>query len=720
MARNAAVVIENNFVKGLVTEVSELNFPENACSETYDCVFDTTGVVTRRLGFDYEADYVLHNINTNLTDYVFTKFLWKNVAGLGTLSFIVTQTGNVLSFYEVVGSGAISASRKNFDVNLDDFLVAGASSTKTTNAQFASGNGHLFVFHERCTPFYIEYDPDTESITTTEINIEVRDFHRLDDGLDIDERPSTLSAIHKYNLYNQGWYIPVVKIEDDPDGNPLEYWDRKRSDFPSNADVWWLFKNSDQAFDRGQFAKTYTGNTAAPNGHYIVDPFFLDRSTVSGISGLDIETAGTNRPSAGAFFSSRVFYSGVNKGDYTGMVYFSPVIEDPTQYGNCYQNADPTSEEIFDLVPTDGGAIRIIEAASIVKLFPLKTSLLVFASNGIWVISGSQGQGFAANDYSASKISSIPSLSANSFVDVEGLPMWWNADGIYTIQIDKVTNDFTVQSLTDETIKTFINDIPATSFPYVQGDYNSYEKTVQWLFKSTSSATIAGNYEFDRVLVLNLRSQAFYPWRIQDIANGPRVAGVLTIQGVGTTREESQVIDQSGDNVVDINTFNVVVDTVLSSPIRARYLYLTTILDNGNYHLTFSETIDDTYVDWVTFDDTGESYESYFITGYKVHGKAIQKFQNNYIVVFSRVEDDSSVYIQNLWAYTINQNSGRFSVPQQAYPTALVNADEFSVVSRRLRMRGQGLVLQLKFYSSPNNPFNVVGWSGFETGNTMP
>ncbi len=57
MTRQVASVVENNFVNGLVTEATALNFPESACTETWNCVFKQTGMVSRRLGLDFEDNY---------------------------------------------------------------------------------------------------------------------------------------------------------------------------------------------------------------------------------------------------------------------------------------------------------------------------------------------------------------------------------------------------------------------------------------------------------------------------------------------------------------------------------------------------------------------------------------------------------------------------------------------------------------------------------------
>jgi hypothetical protein len=103
--------------------------------------------------------------------------------------------------------------------------VAGAQ-----ECSFSSGLGYLFVAHPLCNPFYVSYDPVTDTISSGAITITVRDFERVEDSLAIDNRPSTLTDLHKYNLYNQGWYV-TAKNATPGTSNVLTYWDGARTDF---------------------------------------------------------------------------------------------------------------------------------------------------------------------------------------------------------------------------------------------------------------------------------------------------------------------------------------------------------------------------------------------------------------------------------------------------------------------------------------------------------
>ncbi len=87
MANRPLVSLEQNFVGGLKTEFSALNFPENACIDADNSVFSILGTVDRRGGFNFETNYQLNTIaspsNVAINDYK-----WNNVGGDGTTQIL--------------------------------------------------------------------------------------------------------------------------------------------------------------------------------------------------------------------------------------------------------------------------------------------------------------------------------------------------------------------------------------------------------------------------------------------------------------------------------------------------------------------------------------------------------------------------------------------------------------------------------------------------------
>lgn len=669
MPRNVASVIENNFVNGLITEATALNFPEAAFSEGYNVVPWAKGNITRRKGFDHETSFV-YSLYKDRTASVINTYLWQNAAGNGDYSFVVLQIGNTISFYRVSPTGALSANLAPYTFYIDSLRAPGAPLTSTIECQFATGQGYLFVSHPYCLTFYVSFNPDDGSLTPTAITQKIRDFEGLDDATATDSRLASLGLNHTYNLYNQGW-----------SSGQIAQFQVSQSVYPSDADVWWLFKDASEVFTPSLATTILRGNSPAPKGHFILDAFYQDRSGVSGASGVPVVSSGYQRPSTVAFFASRVWYAGVQAQGFSNKLYFSQIIENPRQFGLCHQVNDPSSEFQFDLLATDGGQINILECGSIIKLFSTQSSLIIFATNGVWSLSGSTGTGFTASDFTVRRISTVPALSGSSFVDVGGAPMWWNQDGVYTISAGDALGNVSVVSVSEKKIKSFYGDIPNTTKRFAKGFYNSLTKVVQWAYKQEVEADFADAYNFDRLLCLNTITGAFY---VHSFTNETvKLNGLVSIQGNGSDDEDTALL-------------------------ASNFKYLISV--NGSF--TWAEEYDDTYQDWGST-DYGEDYSSYFISGYKVHGDAQKRFQANYIYVYANNEEPATFYIQGIWDYATSPDTGDFTSRQK-----LVFYDDGRAYShRRLKIRGSGLAVQFKFISQAGEPFDITGWSVMESGN---
>ena len=766
------VSVENGFVRGLISEATGLNFPKDACTETMDCVFDSKGTVSRRLGIDYEASASTANTVTRNSSSV-VEYTWESVAGDGNRSFLVVQVGDTLHFWNVPSTGALSANKKAFTVSLSSYAVSGATSIGSRPCAFAAGIGDLFVAHPNCEPFYVSYSPTGDTITVSTITVMIRDMVGIEENIPFNVRPSSLSTAHRYNLFNQGWYVGVSRILNDSNAfvsgtfTPFEYWSqstvrtRKEVDgYPSNADVWWYHKGSYGAF--AWLELTSAGKSPpsapAPKGHYLqkafqqykgyskianisqgsgsssatvtlyegvpwndgdsiviegastarfngtftvsslgsgntYDQFVIPiaGNTSSGSSSADDDfycylasseaahvTAGTNRPSAVAFFAGRVWYGGTSAHEFNDKVYFSKIIEQPSDYGRCYQQNDPTGEDFSDLLPTDGGVISIPDMGNLVKMIPVGQDLILFATNGVWRISGSEGIGFRANDYSVSKTSSVPSVSALSFVLVEGAPLFWNNDGIYTMTGEGL------QPISDKTIKTWFRTLPTNSKSNAKASYNPLDKVVYWLYRSTASTTVDNAYDYDRILCLNTLTGAFYPLSIGTGSGYPTVSGVVTTQYLGA--------------------------------VGATTKFVTTKNTSGTtFTVTFSEQRDTAYVDWET-PNVGLDYSSYFTTGFKVPGEGLAQQFGNYINVFCNTAAQSSLRLRAKWDFANSSASGEWSSEQEVY----VSRTFRDTLRRRIKLRGRGIACQLSFRSTSGKPFNLIGWSMMETVNSGP
>lgn len=706
MPRQVGTIVENNFVAGLITDSTAVNFPTNACTATDNCIFDDTGRITRRKGFDLETNYEVDEVVRD--DSVIISHTWSEVNGDGDVKFLVVQAGTILHFYDL-SFPIISAGHLTSTIDLLDFDAAGANSVGATPCSFANGVGRLFVAHPECTPFYVTYNASANTVGATAINIKIRDLVGVDDSLAVDARPTatvgTLSNAHKYNLFNQGWYFNSNAA--------LTAWDTARTDMPSNADFWWFYKDASDDFSAALVAKRTLGNSAAPKGHYILDAFNLDRSTVSGISGISTVSTAPSRPRAVAFFAGRVWYAGVDYPGFSNNVYFTRTLEDITQAGRCYQDNDPTSENLSDLLPSDGGVVNVEGMGSVITMRTLGNALLIFTTAGVWSVTGSQGVGFIATDYAVAKVSSIPAEDVYSFIDIDGRPCWWNSEGIYIIDTqDGVT--FQIQSLTDRKIRKYIIDnIPATCRKQAVGAYNPNERTAQWLFRVDPPSNIREISQYQKVLIYNFLTQAFYVWTLPP-DHAINVNGIFMTKGVSGAATPLSVVDDMDDPVVDEDGDPVVAYDLGGTFTTPIFLYLATYTDGSAAdQLTIAKAVSTLYVDWASYlDDSPYYYTSTFTIGHRMQTEGQRFFQTNYVFVFLEQEENASCYMHGTFEFTNSGNSGKWSTPQQVYNSSLLNRN---VNYRRLKVRGKGREMRLKFDSEAGKPFTIVGWSIWST-----
>jgi len=531
MPKNLGQAVENNFIQGLVTEATGMNYPEHAVTESFNVRYNRKGNVNRRLGINYEAGYTA--AGDAATGDVSRSFIWNGVGFEGQRTFLVVQSGTTIYFYEAQSGGIYSTGQKDFEID----LTAHGSNASNINiadraCSFASGVGKLFICHPYCEPMYVEYDDVTDDITVTEFTIEVRDHGGLEEsGVEAGDRPTTLTNTHKYNLWNQGWWERKVY-----DGKyPITAFLAGGEGYPSNADVWWIYKDEQNLFDKTLINKVDIGNSESPRGHYIYNAFDINREAKTGIADIESKTTGGIRPSCVAFYSGRVWFGGVNVPGFGNKIYYTQIIVRDEQIGRCYQQNDPTSEEQSDLLDNDGGDILIPDMGALSTFYNMGNALVLFSNNGIWQVSGSGtgGTGFRATDFTVAKVSSTACPTSFTLVEAENVPFWWNFDGIWVLKPD-ASGIPIAESLSNDTIKTFYHDIPPECRVYAQGAYNPLERTIQWVYRSTTADNTEERFTYDRALELNLTTGAFYPfsWTEAD----QRIAGIFCAANASVNR----------------------------------------------------------------------------------------------------------------------------------------------------------------------------------------
>lgn len=374
-----------------------------------------------------------------------------------------------------------------------------------------------------------------------------------------------------------------------------------------------------------------------------------------------------------AFYAGRVFYAGCQpdtRKDLAGRVYYSQIIKTAANASKAYQANDPSAKDINDLLDTDGGYITINNLGVVHAMVPFRQSLIVIATNGCWEIGVGESI-FTPKGYSVRQLTERGSKYRNGIMTIDGRPCYWSSQGLEVITESEITSFPTVQSLTDETIKSFVQqDIVAGS---VSCTYDNVDNRAYWSFQLVGDTKTT-------VLVFDLRLGAFYTWSI----------------------------DNNGYHVRSIDHFDNDTDERLRLVVQSKPSASLWQLDlHSQDHATGN-------TDYLN-STTEIQFSAFIEAGYELNGDAMRKKQAIKVGTFCERDANSSLFARGKYEWSNNSVSGKWNNLQQAYRDA---GEGHSVSVSRLRMRGSGRAFRIRYESDGTAPFKLYGWSIFYTGVT--
>lgn len=215
-----------SLVKGLVTERSPILGEEQACQDELNFVFDlATGTRVKRKGFRSVASYTPPSANNPVLR---TRFHWAD------------QNLMVDVYQETTTH---SGRRDTVFVFLDDFfpyaklaeLVVETvfDTTYSTSVRVSSLRDRLFV-SSGTSLLVLNKSADT-TVEAYKVELFIRDFKLIPDGLSIGQRTGVLNDEHLYNLYNAGWYAERKLESSGVLGDPIVEFGGEIIDFSFNA-----------------------------------------------------------------------------------------------------------------------------------------------------------------------------------------------------------------------------------------------------------------------------------------------------------------------------------------------------------------------------------------------------------------------------------------------------------------------------------------------------
>ena len=759
MPKQATKAEVNNFVKGLISEASPLNFPPNCSIDEANYELNRNGTRSRRLGFDLEDTHTyltIPSVAYPISDVAPATFKWTDAGGRSGETLLAVQFANVIKFFDLTKS-SLSTDGLVGTLTLDSAVFP-----KTSRYSFGSVDGKLVVAAGIATIAVVTLG-DGYSFSVLYDTLKTRDVWGVEglstEGQKYEKDPlyrGINDKYHSYNLRNQSWGTPR-KDESGTLKDPVTIFVGTIGKLPSNSETVWPGLQYQPVTAGTPFERIYPNlyndalgaDIKSPKGYFVIDVINRGASRVSEVTAN--ETRYTSMSKNGypdrtdyteggcsviSEFAGRIFYSGFSGKTIGGdsrsptlnnYVFFSQLVKSYPDFFKCYQEGDPTSRDNNDIVDTDGGFIRIAGADKIIKLINLGNSLVVIATNGVWAISGGNDDGFKATNYRVDKVTTFGGISEQSIVAEKARVFYWSEEGINVITRDQM-NALVSENITDSTIKTLYQEIPATSRESAIGAYDNVDKKVRWTYIDSDGAT--------NELVLDLMLGAFYRHKIETISgSNPKIVGVFQSTPFNTVSTTDSVY--SGTDLVMSSADEVIVGVEQrgTSFVSVKYLCLVTVL--GTQYYTFGSYKNTSFRDWERVDGTGKDAKAYMLTGSQIAGDSSIQKQVQYLTMhFRRTEDgyvspgvprnQSSCLVRMQWDWSNTSNSSKWSALKQAYRYARQHEYEgvgdtfdtgFEVITTKNLIRGRGRSFALYIETEPYKDCQLLGWSVAADGN---
>lgn len=340
-------------------------------------------------------------------------------------------------------------------------------------------------------------------------------------------------------------------------------------------DEWTLIKthlahSSDGASAESPLVETiYINNLQTVYNKYKVDVRYYDGNGTSDYPqplGVTMTVAvWTTDADSGDYFSkigdsSRITDVAYMSGKYfylckDSVLFSQTVKENGTGFDKCYQDADPTSTEVSDILATDGGYVKFNTMGRGLALKTFNRGVLVFGRDVVYGLISPLESRFTAVDYDILELSRAGLISPESVVSTTQQVFYWSPTGIYTIGVNPETGStIFAQSISLNTIQTYYNNLAQYSKEHCKGVYDYTTNRIYWYFPTNADAL----NNLDGCLVYDLTYNCFMPQKIADseeycILDATEVSQSYEIEPTVYLRAGGNRVVANGDKVLAVD-----------------------------------------------------------------------------------------------------------------------------------------------------------------------
>lgn len=403
-------------------------------------------------------------------------------------------------------------------------------------------------------------------------------------------------------------------------------------------------------------------------------------------------------PRACAFHDGRIFYAGIDDNEWSDYIFFSQVPDKVDKFGRCYQVADPTDPENNQLVDTDGGWFVIQGIQNVQRLVSVRNSLLVFAENGVWEVTGGQRGFFTPTGYAIRKITEVGCNSPLSPIAVQNTAYYTGPEGVFVIGPNQYTGVLEANSVSKQFIQTKWNAIPETEQRRVLSVYDDSKQRILFLYGKDSASGF-----YDEILILDVEIPAWYYYSYNQGTN----TGIMSAYAISYTTSTEQA------NKIKFSC-NVTNTTTVRTCDHAQTAYVD--FDGSESPLPYVVTGWDTVTvgGFSQREETQRRRQAPIVTVYA------KRTETGYTVAGNgwSGDNESSNLLTAYWDWTDDSVSGKIGDQYETYrhvrgfiPSGAGDVDGYPVVVTRNKVRGRGRVLQLRFDGAATKDSHILGFT---------
>lgn len=475
-----------------------------------------------------------------------------------------------------------------------------------------------------------------------------------------------------------------------------------------NGTTWVFIKRGTDHVVNGQMDQTWTTDNTTTYQKYKVDirtdiGFSAINASATvlyrGQSNLFPYTGPSTRITDVTSMSGKIFYLA---GD--TVLFSQNVDEDASNIDKCYQENDPTSEDLSDLMPTDGGTVKFHSMGDGLALASFNRGILVFGRERVYGLLSPRNSKFTAIEYDYAELSSAGLAGAKSVVSVADAVFYWSPMGIFRIGVNPNTdNTLTAENVTQGRIQTYYNNISDFSKTNCKAVFDYATNRIYWYYPTEDGKP----WKLDGVLVYDLNYDAFMPYKISE---GGAVVGVFTTVNANRNRPAYSLF--AGEDLVMAGTDNVIAKEIEEKYDRFQALQHCVVDETGA--IGFGDYISRDFRDWLT-----TSFDSYMIstpltfddTWYKKQAPILQtillRTEEEVTTVHNKYIGQSGAYLRMRWSWSWDEKSNRWDLIQNCYKPQkdFLYTDYIDTI---IHIRGRGRSLQVEIRNDKDKDFRLA------------